>query len=109
MHARTMGSASSAGGASSVGVEGGYEELWKWSVANADTFWPALMEFTGVEFEGSLEPTTWSAPSVASVKRTDTPHQVPPGRRLGSGAVDRRSTVAPMGSSASRALSPAPA
>ena len=40
----------------SVGVEGGYEELWKWSVENSDEFWQKLMEFTNVEYSGSMEP-----------------------------------------------------
>lgn len=39
-----------------VGVDGGYEELWSWSVANGDAFWTELMDFVGVEREGSLEP-----------------------------------------------------
>ena len=40
----------------SVGVEGGYDELWKWSVDNADEFWSALMGFLEVESSGDLEP-----------------------------------------------------
>ena len=39
-----------------VGVEGGYEELWRWSVDHGDEFWSELMDFVGVEREGSLAP-----------------------------------------------------
>lgn len=40
----------------SVGVDGGYEDLWKWSVDNSDVFWTKLMEFLEIETEGSMEP-----------------------------------------------------
>jgi len=40
----------------SVGVEGGYDELWKWSVENSDQFWSELMQFTKIEHSGSLSP-----------------------------------------------------
>jgi len=39
-----------------VGVEGGYEELWQWSVDKGDEFWPALMDFVGIEYSGSTTP-----------------------------------------------------
>jgi len=39
-----------------VGVEGGYDELWKWSVQNSDQFWTELMGFVGVEKSGSAVP-----------------------------------------------------
>ena len=40
----------------SVGVEGGYDALWKWSVDNSEEFWTKLMDFVGIEFEGSTSP-----------------------------------------------------
>ena len=40
----------------SVGVDGGYEELWRWSVEHSDEFWSELMGFVGVEYSGSLSP-----------------------------------------------------
>ena len=39
-----------------VGVKGGYEELWEWSVKNSDEFWTTLLKFLELETEGSLEP-----------------------------------------------------
>eukprot|EP00629_Pelagomonadales_sp_RCC1024_P008331 CAMPEP_0119280572 /NCGR_PEP_ID=MMETSP1329-20130426/22950_1 /TAXON_ID=114041 /ORGANISM="Genus nov. species nov., Strain RCC1024" /LENGTH=697 /DNA_ID=CAMNT_0007281167 /DNA_START=116 /DNA_END=2206 /DNA_ORIENTATION=- len=42
--------------ARSVGVDGGYEALWKWSVAESDDFWGRLMDFLEVKYEGSLAP-----------------------------------------------------
>ena len=39
-----------------VGVEGGYNELWKWSIDNIDEFWTKLMDFVEVEYEGSTTP-----------------------------------------------------
>ena len=39
-----------------MGVSGGYEELWKWSVGNADEFWVRLMEFLELDYQGSTEP-----------------------------------------------------
>ena len=40
-----------------VGVkDGGYEALWKWSVANSDEFWTRLLDFTGMKFEGETTP-----------------------------------------------------
>lgn len=39
-----------------VGVEGEYEDLWKWSVENSDEFWTKLMEYVGVEYTGSTSP-----------------------------------------------------
>jgi len=40
----------------SVGVEGGYGELWKWSVEESDTFWTSLLDFLEIEYEGSTTP-----------------------------------------------------
>jgi hypothetical protein len=40
----------------SVGVEGGYEELWKWSVDNSDEFWTRLLDHAELIYEGSTEP-----------------------------------------------------
>ena len=40
----------------SVGVDGGYEELWKWSVDNSDDFWTKLMDFVEMQYEGSTSP-----------------------------------------------------
>ena len=40
----------------SVGVEGGYEELWKWSVDNSDEFWTKLMDFVELQYTGSTSP-----------------------------------------------------
>ena len=40
-----------------LGIEGGYEELWKYSVAQSDKFWPQLMDYLGVIYEGSTTPT----------------------------------------------------
>ena len=40
----------------SVGVDGGYDELWRWSVEHSDEFWSELMGFVGVEYSGSLSP-----------------------------------------------------
>ena len=40
----------------SVGIEGGYDALWKWSVDNSEEFWTKLMDFVGIEFEGSTSP-----------------------------------------------------
>uniref|UniRef100_A0A7S1UQ32 AMP-dependent synthetase/ligase domain-containing protein n=1 Tax=Grammatophora oceanica TaxID=210454 RepID=A0A7S1UQ32_9STRA len=41
----------------SVGiVDGGYEELWKWSVENSDEFWARLMDFVDVEYSGTMTP-----------------------------------------------------
>lgn len=39
-----------------VGVSGGYEELWKWSIEHSDSFWKQLMLHLELDFEGSLEP-----------------------------------------------------
>ena len=39
-----------------LGVEGGYEEMWKWSVENSDEFWTKLMDFVEIEHTGSMEP-----------------------------------------------------
>lgn len=40
-----------------AGLDGdSYEDLWKWSVNNSDEFWASLMDFTGVIYEGSMEP-----------------------------------------------------
>merc|ERR1719326_2532714 len=40
-----------------VGVDGGYDELWKWSVENSDEFWSKLMDFVEIEYSGSATPT----------------------------------------------------
>ena len=40
----------------SVGVDGRYDELWRWSVEHLDEFWSELMGFVGVEYSGSLSP-----------------------------------------------------
>lgn len=37
-------------------VQGGYNELWKWSNENSDEFWSKLMEFLEVEKSGSMNP-----------------------------------------------------
>ncbi len=39
-----------------LGVEGGYNELWKWSVENADEFWTTLLDFFEFEYEGTSLP-----------------------------------------------------
>jgi acetoacetyl-CoA synthetase len=39
-----------------VGVDGGYNELWKWSVENSDTFWTTLLDFLELEYEGTATP-----------------------------------------------------
>lgn len=39
-----------------VGIDGGYEDLWKWSVENSDEFWTTLLKFLEFETEGSMEP-----------------------------------------------------
>ena len=31
---------------------GGYEELWRWSVADLDAFWTSIVEFFEVRFSG---------------------------------------------------------
>lgn len=38
------------------GVEGSYEELWKWSVENSDAFWTTLLDFVQIEYSGSTTP-----------------------------------------------------
>ena len=38
------------------GVEGSYEELWKWSVENSDEFWTTLLDFVQIEYSGSTTP-----------------------------------------------------
>ena len=38
------------------GVEGSYEELWKWSVENSDAFWTTLLDFVEIEYSGSTTP-----------------------------------------------------
>jgi acetoacetyl-CoA synthetase len=40
----------------SIGIDGGYEDLWKWSVENGDDFWKNLMDFCDVQYTGSLTP-----------------------------------------------------
>ena len=40
----------------SVGIKGGYEELWNWSVQNGDDFWSQLMDFCQIEYSGSTTP-----------------------------------------------------
>lgn len=39
-----------------VGVDGSYEELWKWSVENSDEFWTRLLDFVEVEYSGETVP-----------------------------------------------------
>lgn len=39
-----------------MGVTGGYDELWKWSIENSDDFWCKLMEFLAVQHSGSMLP-----------------------------------------------------
>ena len=39
--------------ARAVGVEGDYEQLWRWSVADIERFWAAIWEFFGID--GSYE------------------------------------------------------
>lgn len=39
-----------------IGIAGGYNELWKWSIENSDEFWTKLMDFLEVELSGSLTP-----------------------------------------------------
>ena len=39
-----------------VGIDGGYEDLWKWSVENGDDFWKTLMDFCNIQYTGSLNP-----------------------------------------------------
>lgn len=39
-----------------MGVTGGYDELWKWSIENSDDFWSKLMDFLEVERSGSISP-----------------------------------------------------
>jgi len=41
----------------SLGIKGDYEELWKYSVSHSDDFWPQLMDYLGVIYEGSMSPT----------------------------------------------------
>lgn len=41
----------------SLNIEGGYEELWKYSVENSDAFWPQLMEYLDIIYEGTTTPT----------------------------------------------------
>ena len=41
----------------SMGIAGEYDELWRWSVDNADEFWTKLMEFVEIEYSGSTSPT----------------------------------------------------
>jgi acetoacetyl-CoA synthetase len=40
----------------SVGVEGTYEDLWKWSVASSDEFWVKLMNFLDLQYDGTTSP-----------------------------------------------------
>ena len=39
-----------------VGVEGGYPELWKWSVEQSDTFWTMLLDFLQLDYDGTVTP-----------------------------------------------------
>jgi acetoacetyl-CoA synthetase len=39
-----------------VGVSGGYNELWKWSIENPDQFWMDLLNFLEVRYEGETTP-----------------------------------------------------
>jgi len=39
-----------------VGVEGGYNELWKWSIKNSDTFWTTLLDFLELQYDGTATP-----------------------------------------------------
>lgn len=39
-----------------VGVDGAYDELWRWSVENSDKFWTELMSFVEIEHSGSVSP-----------------------------------------------------
>ena len=38
------------------GIEGSYEELWKWSVDHSDAFWTTLLDFVEIEYSGSTTP-----------------------------------------------------
>ena len=40
----------------SVGVEGDYDALWKWSTENSDEFWTRLLDFLEIEYEGETAP-----------------------------------------------------
>jgi acetoacetyl-CoA synthetase len=39
-----------------VGVKGGYDDLWKWSIEHSDEFWTTLLDYFNVEYSGSLSP-----------------------------------------------------
>jgi acetoacetyl-CoA synthetase len=39
-----------------MGIQGGYEELWKWSVRKSDDFWSKFIDFVGIEYTGALQP-----------------------------------------------------
>ena len=39
-----------------VGVDGSYDDLWRWSVENSDQFWTELMDFVGIKYTGSTSP-----------------------------------------------------
>ena len=39
-----------------VGVDGSYDDLWRWSVENSDQFWTELMDFVGIKYTGSTLP-----------------------------------------------------
>jgi len=50
--------------AEQVGVAGGYEDLWRWSVADLDGFWRALASWAGIR---------WSAPPSAGLAEARMP------------------------------------
>ena len=39
-----------------MGIEGGYDDFWKWSIENSDEFWTKLMDYLNVVYDGSLNP-----------------------------------------------------
>jgi acetoacetyl-CoA synthetase len=39
-----------------MGVKGGYDDLWKWSIENSDEFWSTLLDYLNVEYSGSVSP-----------------------------------------------------
>lgn len=40
-----------------MGIDGGYEDMWKWSITNGDDFWTQLMDYCQIQYTGSTLPT----------------------------------------------------
>jgi acetoacetyl-CoA synthetase len=39
-----------------MGIDGGYDDLWRWSIENSDEFWTKLMDYLDVIYDGSMNP-----------------------------------------------------